>query len=64
MKKTYIRAFNGKIMGSVEEQPNGDKILKNFYGKPLGKYEKRTDLTKDFYGRVIAKGDVLVSLLM
>lgn len=64
MSKTYIRNLYGKVIGSVEERPNGDRILKNSYGKPLGRYEKRTDLTKDSYGRVVAKGDVLVTLLM
>jgi hypothetical protein len=61
--KTYLRDFYGKVIGSVEEQPNGDKILKDFYGRTLGKYEKRTDLTKDFYGRTVAKGDALMMLL-
>jgi hypothetical protein len=50
-------------MGSVEERPNGDKILKDFYGKIVGKYDKRLNLTKDFAGRVISFGDTLLSML-
>lgn len=59
----YIKNGRGKVMGSVEEKPNGDKILKDFYGKIVGKYDKRLNLTKDFYGRVISYGDTLLSLL-
>lgn len=63
MNTTYLKNIRGKVMGSVEERPNGDKILKDFYGKIVGKYDKRLNLTKDFAGRVVSFGDTLLSML-
>ena len=62
-KREYVRDFYGKIIGSIEEQSNGDKIIRDFYGKILGRYDKRSNLTKDFYGRILAKGDQTAMLL-
>ena len=62
-KKEVIRAFNGKIIGSVETDPQGNKIVRNFYGKILGKYSKAQDVTRDFYGKILAKGDQTAMLL-
>lgn len=53
-----VRLFNGKILGFIKTQPNGDKIVTSFYGKQLGRYEKRHDRTVDWYGRIIGKGDL------
>lgn len=58
-----IRDFYGRILGYIETKPNGDKVLRNFYKQILGKYNKATDTTRDFYGRIIAKGDQLSMLL-
>lgn len=55
--KQIIRAFNGKILGSIETDAQGNKIIRNFYGKILGRYNKEQDVTRDFHGKIIAKGD-------
>ena len=52
-----IRDFSGKIMGKIETDSAGNKIVRDFYGHILGRYDKRNDVTRDFYGRIIAKGD-------
>lgn len=57
MSKEYIKDKNFKIIGSIETDANGVKIVRNFYGKLLGKYDPKTNLTKDFYGKVVARGD-------
>lgn len=41
----------------------GNKVLKDFLGKIKGKYNARLDITTDFYGRQIAKGDQLMMTL-
>lgn len=63
MARTEIRNFYGKVMGYIEDLPNGDQILRNFYMKVLGRYDKAQNVTKDFYGRVVAKGNQLPMLL-
>ena len=61
--KTYIKDFYKRIIGSVEEKPNGDKIYKDFYGRIVAKYEKTRNVTKDFYGRIVGTGDLGTSFL-
>lgn len=52
-----IRDFHGRIIGYIEEKQNGDKIVRDFYKRVLGRYDKSTNTTRDFYGRIIARGD-------
>ena len=63
MARTEIRDFYGRVMGYIEDLPNGDQILRNFYMKVLGRYDKAQNVTKNFYGRVVAKGNQLPMLL-
>jgi hypothetical protein len=64
MAKTPIKDFYGKVLGYIEDLPNGDQQLRDFYMKVLGKYDKAQDVTRDFYGRVVARGNQLSMLLM
>ena len=57
MSKEIIRNFTGTIIGSYETMPNGDIVIRDFYGKIRGKYDKYCDVTRDFYGKVLARGD-------
>lgn len=52
-----------RILGYVRTQPNGDKIAFNFQKRILGYYRAKYDHTTDFSGRIIAKGDTVVSLI-
>ena len=61
--RTQIKDFYGRILGSIEEDSNGDKTAKDFYGRILGKYIKAQNVTKDFYGRILGTGDFVVSLI-
>ena len=40
MAKTPIKDFYGKVLGYIEDMPNGDQQLRDFYMKVLGKYDK------------------------
>ena len=62
--KEMIKDFYGKILGSLETQPNGDVIARDFYGKLLGKYDAQMGVTKDFYGKILTHGDITASLVM
>jgi hypothetical protein len=44
-------------------KPNGDKTIRDFYGRILGKYDAATNTPRDFYGRVVAKGECLTMLI-
>ncbi len=64
IKKTEIRDFYGKILGYIEEDTNtGNKTAYDFYRRILGKYNKRENMTRDFYGRILAREDVTQALV-
>lgn len=63
MEKQILRNFYGQILGYIEEEANGDKLARDFYGKILGYYKKHLDITTDFYGRTIGRGDMLSGLV-
>ena len=58
-----IRDFYGKIIGYYEHMPNGDITVRNFYRQILGYYRANRDVTTDFYGRIIARGNAIGMLL-
>lgn len=63
MPREYIKGFDGKILGSIETDSQGNKIARDFYGKILGKYRKDQNKTFDFYGRILSKGDITSALV-
>ena len=63
MAKETIKDFYGRILGYIETLSNGDQEARDFYNRILGKYYQRENVTKDFYGRTIATGNVLSSLI-
>lgn len=64
MKEEQIRGFNHQIIGLVEHYPNGDKTVREWPSRRiLGRYKANEDLTRDFFGRIIGRGDMVVSLL-
>lgn len=62
-KKEAIRNWQGKILGWVETDSRGNKLLRDFYGNILGKYDKSSNVTRDFYGNKVGQGDILLTLL-
>jgi hypothetical protein len=63
MNKIAIQDWTGKILGYVQTNSNGDKTVSNFYGVILGYYRKSQNITTDFYGRMISRGDTAVGLI-
>ena len=61
----YIKDFNTRqIIGILRYRPNGDIEAVEFKSrKILGFYRKSTDSTTDFLGRVVAKGNCVVSFI-
>ena len=56
--------FYGRCLGTIETEGNGNKTVKDFYGKILGYYDKNQNVTKDFYGRILYRGDMASALLI
>lgn len=63
MEKETIRNFSGQIIAYYEHQPNGDIVVRDFYGRILGKYDKQFDVTREFSGIIIAKGNAIGMLI-
>ena len=61
--KEPIRKLGGAIIGYVETDKQGNKQVRDFYGKILGYYDKKTNTTRDFYGRIISQGDTVIGFL-
>ena len=65
MSQEFIKEFgSGKILGIIETDSNGDQKAIDFdTRKILGFYRKKNDHTTDFYGRIIARGNCVASLI-
>ena len=63
MAKELIRSFDGRVLGSYEEDYQKRIVLRDFYGRILGRYDPKENKTRDFYGRIIGSGNMLGMLL-
>lgn len=63
LKRQQIRDFYGRLLGTVYTDTQGNRILRDFHGRLRGKYDKKQDVTRDFYGKIVSHGDSLTSLL-
>ena len=65
MKTTYtIKDFYNRLIGYIEtDDRTGDKVGKDFYHRIVGYYNKKQNVTTDFYRKIISRGDMLSSLI-
>ena len=63
MTRTKITDFYGRTIGFIEEDENGNKIIRDFYNRLKGRYDKASNTTRDFYNRIVGKGDLSSALL-
>lgn len=64
MQTEYVKNFLGQILGYVETDLDGNKAVYNFPMRQcLGRYNKDSNMTTDFLGRILGYGDFVVSLL-
>ena len=65
IERDKIKNWQGRIIGFVDtDTATGNKVVRDFYGKILGKYNKRLNITQDFYGRLVTIGDRVMMLLV
>ena len=62
MAREAIRDFSGKIIAFIEDDPNR-KSVRSFDGRLIGWYDKRTGITYEFSGKIVAKGDATGMLI-
>ena len=62
MARELVKDFYGRILGSIETVGT-KQIARNFYGKILGTYNSTDDKTRDFYGRILTRGNTLMGLI-
>lgn len=65
MQEEFIRDYDTRrILGILRTLPNGDQVAIDFTTrKTLGYYRKQQDHTTDFLGRILTKGNSVVSLI-
>ena len=63
ISKEPVREFNGKIMGFIETDRQGNQQVRDFYGRILGTYDKKMDVTRDFQGSILTRGNTVLGLL-
>jgi len=62
MSTEILRDRSGHLLGRIKEV-NGEYELRDVNGKLLGWYNPKTNATRDRNGRLIGRGNLLVSLL-
>jgi len=64
IQRQQIKDFHKKIIGYVDtDTTTGVKTVRTFGMKIVGTYDPKTDLTRDFYKRIIGHGDLTMMLL-
>ena len=63
VSKIPVRQASGRIIGFIETDKDGNKQVRDFYGKILGYYDARLDVTRDFYGKITTRGDSVMGFL-
>lgn len=62
-KQDNIRNKSGRIIGSIMTQSNGRQVFRDRTGKLLGTYEPQSNITRDYTGKVVGRGNILAFLI-
>lgn len=62
-QKITLKDDRFRIIGYVEINDNGNKVLKDEHFRIKGYYDARANVTKDDHFRIVAHCDILTSLL-
>ena len=58
-----IEDRTGNVVGSIENLPNGDQVLRNAQNEVRGYYDAKGDYTRDADQKIVAKGNKLRSMI-
>ena len=63
-QENLIEDFNDYVSKQTETDANGNQTVRSFPGRQiLGYYKKDRDVTTDFYGRIISRGNTAIALI-
>lgn len=62
MNRTPIKDYRQRILGWLEDTDQYI-IARDFYMRILGRYDKKMDCTRDYYGRVLTQGNTVAGLI-
>ena len=60
---TTLRDKNGRILGTIETQSNGEQLARDSHGHRVGNYDARQNITRDANGSRIGEGNLLAALI-
>jgi hypothetical protein len=63
MKEQVLKDSSGRIMGKIRETTGGVLEIRDAAGRLKGKFDPRTNETRDSSGRLVGKGNLLATLL-
>ena len=63
MRET-IRDYAGMIVGYLDHESNGDIVARGYNQMILGRYDKASDTTRNYAGRIIWRGNMAAALLV
>ena len=63
MQTELIKDSRGDVLGSIETGDDGGQVLRDANGKIRGYYDPATDHTRGPDKRILAKGNVLRTLI-
>ena len=58
-----VREFSGKIIGWVETDDKGNQDVRTFTGLIIARYDAEFNVTRDFYGKILTRGNTAVGQL-
>ena len=64
MARETISEYTGRIIGYIETEPNGDKRVTTYNGTVLGYYKKSQNVTTNYSGTILYRGDMSGALLV
>jgi hypothetical protein len=63
MADQILKDKNNKVLGKIKQLSNGQLEIYDYHNKRLGKYDPKTDQTRNANNTLIGKGNLLSMLL-
>ena len=63
MGNQILRDNHGHKIGEIQTRPDGKQTLRDGFGRHLGDYDARNNITRDTFGRRVGDGNLLSSLI-